>query len=230
MGEAERARTIYKYVAQYADPNTFAMFWDKFNEFEIRFGNVDTHREMKRVKRGAEAAYAQIHFNATDITEQLDDARDEMEMYRLQRALPDGDAHEALVKEQAACDGMASGCFELEEAVQYLHAHRTAELERDRAARRAERAVVHRSLLDVVEARQRPEIETLIVVHGRFVAQAPVDRVRIDVDLVGIRVVLERRRGGVSHQEVPNAGSTRSASVSRLRQASSGGIPPQSGC
>ncbi len=56
-----------------SDPSQFETFWEKFSEFEIRYGNVDTHREMKRIKRGAVAAYAHIHFNAQDITEQLDE-------------------------------------------------------------------------------------------------------------------------------------------------------------
>ena len=54
--------------------------------------------------------------------------------------------------------------------------------------RRVEVRVEH-----VVEARERPEPDLVVVVHGRFVAQPPVHRVRVGLDVAGERVVLHER-------------------------------------
>ena len=43
----------------------------------MRHGNAETFKEMRRIQRSVEAAYAQIHFNAPDISGQLDQLKDE---------------------------------------------------------------------------------------------------------------------------------------------------------
>ena len=60
------------------------------------------------------------------------------------------------------------------------------------ALRRREGAPVVGGRAHVVVARQCPEVAPRVEVRGCFVAQAPVDRVRIFVDLVRVRVELER--------------------------------------
>ena len=45
----------------------YRKFWDEWNEFEIRHGNEDTFREMRRIKRSVAASFSQLHFNSTTI-------------------------------------------------------------------------------------------------------------------------------------------------------------------
>ncbi|KAG7588105.1 Tetratricopeptide-like helical domain superfamily [Arabidopsis suecica] len=47
MGEVDRARAVYKYASQFADPQV----WQKWHDLEIEHGNKDTYREMLRIKR-----------------------------------------------------------------------------------------------------------------------------------------------------------------------------------
>jgi hypothetical protein len=92
-----------------------------------------------------------------------------------------------------------------------------------RPLRRGERLPVEQCVVAVGEAGHRPEIEPRVVVRRRLVPHAPVQRVGVDVDLVGVGVVLEVH---FSHR---NAGSTRFPTSSRCSHARAGGRPPQSG-
>lgn len=60
LGEVDRARAIYIYTAQLADPNSDIGFWETWNAFEIAHGNEDTFREMLRIKRSVSASYSQV--------------------------------------------------------------------------------------------------------------------------------------------------------------------------
>ncbi|GLT30360.1 hypothetical protein SLA2020_051640 [Shorea laevis] len=51
LGEIDRARGIYVFASQFADPRTDGDFWNKWHEFEVQHGNEDTFREMLRTKR-----------------------------------------------------------------------------------------------------------------------------------------------------------------------------------
>ncbi|KDP20896.1 hypothetical protein JCGZ_21367 [Jatropha curcas] len=61
LGEIDRARAIYVYASQLADPRTDADFWNKWHEFEVQHGNEDTFRDMLRTKRSASASHSQQH-------------------------------------------------------------------------------------------------------------------------------------------------------------------------
>ncbi|KAF9592179.1 hypothetical protein IFM89_012673 [Coptis chinensis] len=62
LGEIDRARAIYNFSSQYADPRSDADFWTKWHDFEVQHGNEDTFREMLRMKRSVSASYSQTHF------------------------------------------------------------------------------------------------------------------------------------------------------------------------
>lgn len=47
IGEVDRARAVYRYASEFADPEVF----EKWHEFEVEVGNEDTYRDMLRVKR-----------------------------------------------------------------------------------------------------------------------------------------------------------------------------------
>jgi len=60
LGEIDRARGIYGFASQYADPRSDPEFWNKWQEFEIQHGNEDTFREMLRISRSISASYSQV--------------------------------------------------------------------------------------------------------------------------------------------------------------------------
>ncbi|CAL9231885.1 unnamed protein product [Arabidopsis halleri] len=84
LGEIDRARALYKYASQFADPRSDPEFWNKWHEFEVQHGNEDTYREMLRIKRSVSASYSQTHFILPENMMQKDklldveDAKDEL--------------------------------------------------------------------------------------------------------------------------------------------------------
>lgn len=60
LGEIDRARGIYRYAANFADPRVDETFWNEWNEFEVRHGNEETFREVLRVKRSMLASFSQV--------------------------------------------------------------------------------------------------------------------------------------------------------------------------
>jgi len=49
LGEIDRARQLFGYISQAADPNLDEYsFWNQYEEFEIECGNEDTFKEMMR--------------------------------------------------------------------------------------------------------------------------------------------------------------------------------------
>jgi len=60
LGEIDRARGIYVFASQFADPRSDPEFWNKWHEFEVQHGNEDTFREMLRIKRSVSASYSQV--------------------------------------------------------------------------------------------------------------------------------------------------------------------------
>lgn len=64
LQEFDRARTAYTYGAQLADPRRNPEYWGEWHEFEVSHGNEETFREMLRVKRGVQAAFSTVNYNA----------------------------------------------------------------------------------------------------------------------------------------------------------------------
>lgn len=62
LGEIDRARGIFVFASQFADPRSDADFWNQWHGFEVLHGNEDTFREMLRIKRSVSASYSQTHF------------------------------------------------------------------------------------------------------------------------------------------------------------------------
>ena len=74
LGEVDRSRSIYSHGSQFSDPRvhhtpshphtltltnqqTTKSYWKTWQEFEVRYGNEDTFREMLRIKRSVQAQY-----------------------------------------------------------------------------------------------------------------------------------------------------------------------------
>lgn len=84
LGEIDRARGIYVFASQFADPRSDTEFWNRWHEFEVNHGNEDTFREMLRIKRSVSASYSQTHFILPEYLMQkdqrlsIDDAKDKL--------------------------------------------------------------------------------------------------------------------------------------------------------
>lgn len=63
LGEIDRARLILVHGAQLGDPRREAAYWKVWKEFEETHGNEDTFREMLRIQRSVETAFAQVRTN-----------------------------------------------------------------------------------------------------------------------------------------------------------------------
>ncbi|KAJ3266945.1 pre-mRNA-splicing factor syf1 [Chytriomyces hyalinus] len=55
--EVDRARAIWSYGSQFADPRIDAEYWKFWQEFETKHGNEDTFKEMLRLKRSVQAKF-----------------------------------------------------------------------------------------------------------------------------------------------------------------------------
>jgi len=67
LHELHRARTAYSYGAQLADPRRDPDYWKAWHDFEVAHGNEETFREMLRVKRGVQAAFSTVNYNAAEM-------------------------------------------------------------------------------------------------------------------------------------------------------------------
>ncbi|PIA13530.1 hypothetical protein COEREDRAFT_104057 [Coemansia reversa NRRL 1564] len=57
LGEIDRARALYAYASQFADPQIEKQLWETWQEFEVEHGNEDTFKEMLRLKRSVQAKF-----------------------------------------------------------------------------------------------------------------------------------------------------------------------------
>jgi pre-mRNA-splicing factor SYF1 len=48
LGEVDRSRAILAYISQICDPRVDPSFWQVWHEFEVKYGNEDTYKEMLR--------------------------------------------------------------------------------------------------------------------------------------------------------------------------------------
>lgn len=80
LHQIERSRLIYAHGAQFADPRKMPEFWKAWNDFEIAHGNEDSFREMLRVKRNIVTSFSTMNYNATGMTEKVQNFTDEEAM------------------------------------------------------------------------------------------------------------------------------------------------------
>ncbi|KAI9355904.1 pre-mRNA-splicing factor syf1 [Zopfochytrium polystomum] len=55
--EVDRARSIWSYGSQFADPRMDPAYWKSWQDFEVKHGNEDTFKEMLRIKRSVQAKF-----------------------------------------------------------------------------------------------------------------------------------------------------------------------------
>ncbi|MCQ2821090.1 MAG: hypothetical protein MJ252_27845, partial [archaeon] len=61
LGEIERARTIYKHISQFCDPEkdeNKMEFWDKWEKFELEQGTAETFQDMESIKRNVQSKFS----------------------------------------------------------------------------------------------------------------------------------------------------------------------------
>ncbi|KAJ3309448.1 hypothetical protein HDV04_006026 [Boothiomyces sp. JEL0838] len=81
LGEVDRARAILGYSSQICDPRVDQQFWQIWHEFEAKYGNEDTYKEMLRIKRSVQAKFnSQVSF----ISSQILQARKEKDLQEQQ--------------------------------------------------------------------------------------------------------------------------------------------------
>ncbi|EEB05835.1 complexed with Cdc5 protein Cwf3 [Schizosaccharomyces japonicus yFS275] len=58
LGEIDRARAIFIHGSQYCDPRVESDYWEKWQDFEIKYGNAEeTVKDMLRIKRSVLAKF-----------------------------------------------------------------------------------------------------------------------------------------------------------------------------
>lgn len=72
LGEIDRARAIFVWGAQFADPREHQDYWTTWHEFEVASGNKDTFMEMLRVRRTVSAQHSQAMRMTTNVTKKED--------------------------------------------------------------------------------------------------------------------------------------------------------------
>ena len=88
LGEIDRARALFSYASQFANPQDDPQFWDTWRSFEIEHGNESTFREMLRIKRSVAAAFSKIHFNASTVTVPAEEMQPKHHQQQQQHASP----------------------------------------------------------------------------------------------------------------------------------------------
>jgi len=58
LGELVRARAIYIHATRFIDHRTDQVFWRKWGEFEVTYGNETSFRDLLRIKRSIKASFA----------------------------------------------------------------------------------------------------------------------------------------------------------------------------
>ncbi|KAK2962454.1 putative Pre-mRNA-splicing factor SYF1 [Blattamonas nauphoetae] len=67
LGEIDRARSLYQQMARFANPDVIPAFWDDWKQFELRFGDTDTFKEMKRIQRTVQGSFSSSNFVQTNL-------------------------------------------------------------------------------------------------------------------------------------------------------------------
>jgi pre-mRNA-splicing factor SYF1 len=67
LGEIDRARAIYQYGSQFADPKRFASYWQKWRDFEAQHGSEETFRDLIKVQKSVALAFSGVSYFATDL-------------------------------------------------------------------------------------------------------------------------------------------------------------------
>ena len=81
LGEIDRVRAIYVHVSQFCDPNYDKNgFWKRWENFELRHGNIDTFKEFKKVWRSVLGKYALSPPDVSKIIEQAQKTTEKLEI------------------------------------------------------------------------------------------------------------------------------------------------------
>lgn len=80
LGEIDRTRAIYVHCSQFCPPAQNSDFWEEWSKFEVDHGNVDTVREMFRIKRSVTAQFATQTPLIAFTKSKADQEKDKMQM------------------------------------------------------------------------------------------------------------------------------------------------------
>jgi pre-mRNA-splicing factor SYF1 len=88
LGEIDRARAIFAHAAKFCDPRVDPEFWTLWTQFEKAHGNIDTFKEMLRIRRSVEASNASVNIMTSSmlVAQQESEKRDaEAQRLKLKR-------------------------------------------------------------------------------------------------------------------------------------------------
>ncbi len=105
LQQVDRARAIFVYGAQMADPRRVPTYWTAWKEFEVQSGNEETFREMLRVKRSVEVAFSTSSYNTAAAG---DNAMTEEEAMRMIASQEDEEVEEHATKATTAIQGFVA--------------------------------------------------------------------------------------------------------------------------
>jgi pre-mRNA-splicing factor SYF1 len=67
LGEIDRARAIYQYGAQFADPKRYVEYWQQWRDFESQHGSEETFTNLIKVQKSIALAFSGVSYLATDL-------------------------------------------------------------------------------------------------------------------------------------------------------------------
>jgi pre-mRNA-splicing factor SYF1 len=70
LGEIDRSRAILIHSSTYSNPSTDNKFWDYWLEFERLHGNMDTAKEMLRIKRSVQNSFGETKIESNILANQ----------------------------------------------------------------------------------------------------------------------------------------------------------------
>ena len=111
LGEIQRARSLWVYGAQMADPRRNPDYWKKWHAFEVEHGNEETFREMLRIKRGVVTAFSSVNYNAAEMGTGLDEPKTltDEEAFRMIAEREGLDTQNTTTSSATAVEGFVTG-------------------------------------------------------------------------------------------------------------------------
>jgi pre-mRNA-splicing factor SYF1 len=97
LGEIDRARAIFAHISKFCDPRTDTEFYKNWESFEKAHGNIDTFKEMLRIKRSVQATFSTSNVMTSNMLQahkERESQKSELLRKRTREGAPIGRLHE----------------------------------------------------------------------------------------------------------------------------------------
>ena len=122
LGEIERARAIFSYASQFCNPQTQISFWELWRDFEARHGNVETFKEMQRIKRSVQTEFLQREVVATDLVDSMTSSEGHATISGFKRGATEGGSKNTLQELESKAARLADEHHETKEMADFKEA------------------------------------------------------------------------------------------------------------